>query len=252
MPVRGMGMIFYGTEGIGKTTFAMQWPKPLSFISLGESGFEDFKSLGEVPEGINDFSFDNYAAFSRYILNCTDQTIVVDNLSGFQPMFYQHIIDRDFEGLAKKFFAFTQGPNQDAPKEMVTFESLLNIKRNQGKHIVLLAHAGISKAVNPLGADILTYTLELDKGIRARFLKWAQATIFMNQEIDIGIVTEATKSGTILEGKANDSQVRMMYTRKSMVHSAKNRMNLPPFINMGNSPKEAFDNFWKAVPDQFK
>ena len=252
MPNRGLGITFYGTEGIGKTSFAMRFPKPVSFISIRESGYEDFKSLEEVPEGVCGFTFEEYQPLYNYILGCDDATIVIDSLSGFQQILYRHIITRDYQGNENKFFAFQSGPTYDAPAEMVKFEALLNVKRNQGRHVVLLGHAKVNKQVNPGGADFLTYTLDLDKGLLSCFLKWSQATIFMNQEVNINLVTEQAKGGMVLEGKASDSAVRLMYTRKAMTHSAKNRLNLPIVIPMGDTPDQAFNNFWDKVPPAFK
>lgn len=36
---RGLGLILFGIEGIGKTSFALQFPKPLMIMPLKEPGY---------------------------------------------------------------------------------------------------------------------------------------------------------------------------------------------------------------------
>ncbi len=251
---RGLGIIFCGTEGMGKTSLGSKFAKPMSFISIRETGYLDLQAVNAVDvEGVSHFEFDNYETLKKYILNCEDKTIVIDSLFGFEQILHQHLIDvvPQFEKSASKFYAFSTGPRQFVPREMVNFESILNIKRAKGTNIILLAHAKVIKAVNPQGADYLTYTLQLDEALTSCFLKWSQATIFINQEVNINVATDKA-GGVILEGKSLDNTARLMYTTKSMTHTAKNRMGLPKFISMGESADQAYANFWKHVPESFK
>jgi len=249
---RGLGLFIYGTEGVGKTTFACQFPQPLSCFSLQETGFDDLLEVGLVPKECLGINIKDYADLYSQINKSKDKTIVIDSTSGFQQFISDHVTATDFENKPALFSAFSQGLRRNVPQHMIPFEALLNAKRAQGTNIVVLGHAEVDVIKNPMGADLVTYLPRVDVALAEIFTKWAQAVLFMNIEAPPDIVTEATKSGTILEGKVTKGAIRLMYTQKSLNHSAKNRLGLPPVIAMGENAQEGFKNFWSLVPQVYK
>jgi hypothetical protein len=90
-------------------------------------------------------------------------------------------------------------------------------------------------------------------GVRSIITKWAQAVLFMNIDVNINRAVETDRiTKLIMEGKARDEDVRLMYTTKAPGHSAKNRLGLPMVINMGDSSKKAFENLWKHMPQAYQ
>jgi len=63
------------------------------------------------------------------------------------------------------------------------------------------------------------------------------------------------------KGKVTESKVkegldevvdRVIYTQNHPSHDAKNRLNLPPVIDMGRSAKEAYQNLVSNFPERIK
>jgi len=253
---RGLGLIVYGGEGMGKTTFACQFPQPLTVFSIRETGFDDLYDVGLVPKECSNYNVPNYASLTQILSACTDKTIVIDSMSGFQQIFFEYLIQTLYEGNRTKFSSYSVGARQDAPIMLLPLEAMLTEKRNKGQNVILLCHTKNEIGVNPLGANFETLTPDMDKGIRGVFTKWAQAILFMNLEVNLQVATDTAWSEgkqVALSGKAHNSTPnRLIYTEKAVGHSAKNRLGLPQYIPMGKSGPEAFTNFWKHVPSVYK
>lgn len=242
---------------MGKTSLAVRFPGPLTCISIRETGFDDLNDVGIVPPGCTNYNIPDYQYLIPLLKECTAQTIVIDSLSGFQQVFFEHIIKTQYDGNRTKFSAYSTGARQDAPIIMLDLEAVLTEKRNKGQHVILIAHTRVDTITNALGANYESSSPDLDKGIRANFTKWAQAVLYIDLNSTISIATEMVWTGgkqVAIEGKADrsDGPTRIMYTEKGLGHSAKNRLGLPSMINMGKSAQEAFDNLWKHIPQVYK
>ncbi len=267
-PKRGLGVMDYGIPGIGKTKWALEWPKPLYCFSLGETGFADFEYTGDLPPGCTGFTPPDYESFYNMLVQIINskekpRTIVIDSVSGFQQMFFDWLItsavkNNQFASIAEstqKFWAYFKGPRAEAPNAVPQFTAILSAFLNSGVNIVLLGHKKNETEENEAGADHMKAVIDLDVGIRNCFYKWAPNIFYMTLNATI---TTATKSGgfganqTILEGKTSGVAERWMYTSTNPQNDAKNKLNLPSIITMGQSSKEAFDNFWKLVPAVYK
>ena len=65
--MRGMGLIVYGRQGIGKTSFGLRFPKPLRVISVNEYGYDDLDDAGLVPADCDNVLMNNFPAFIKEI-----------------------------------------------------------------------------------------------------------------------------------------------------------------------------------------
>lgn len=240
--MRGLGIILYGPEGIGKTSLGAQFPKPMTFLSLKEHGYEELLEADLMEEeGIEHFDVTSYPSLLSHLKEAKGQkTVVVDSLSGFQQLLFEWCIEEFYEGSVQKFNAYSEGPSRTAPQQMVEFMALLSNLNSSGTNVILLAHSRVETVRNSLGADYSQAVIDLNDRICSVFTKWARAILFINLDL------------TIKKDKADDTQSRMIYTEKAPGHMAKNRMNLRPYITCGESPKEAYDNFVKALPPKIK
>lgn len=267
MPKRGLGVLYYTIAGFGKTTWALRWPKPLVCFSLQETGFDDYKFLGEIPEGCTGLSPSSYESLWNLLVGIqkepTFKTVVIDTLSGFQQMYFEHLIKQGMKNTRSgtqeeseaNFWAFYRGPRMEAPNSLVPFLSLITALLNQGVHVVLLGHKRNDVEENVAGADYKKAVVDIDEGIRNVFIKWSPNIFFGTLNTSISQATKTSGYGEntmILEGKANAIADRLMYTSTNSQNDAKNKLHLPTIIQMGNSPDEAFNNFWKHVPQVYK
>lgn len=229
---RGVGLVVYGVDGVGKTTLALQAAKPLTLISIGECGYEDLSEVeGEIPEGCENINCDSYPVLLDILKESVDQkTVVLDSLSGFQTAFFDYVTSVLYEGNKKKFMAYSDGLIKGAPSLLPEFLEVLDDLRNAGVNVILIAHCKTKTVNNPMGENYDSYLLDISDGIGSMIRKWAQAILFLNVEMN-----------------EKREEVRFMYTTKSPAHSAKNRMQLPSIISLDDSAAAGFSNFVKYL-----
>lgn len=261
MTVPGLKLAFYGGEGIGKTGTALQFAMlgSLRCLSCGESGFVDLQIVGEVPDGCTNVQITNWEQLVKEVKGCEENVLVIDSLSGLQTMLFDYVCRKVYSGIwdgKDGFSSYWKGQRVDSPIYLDALLNELDKLRNSGTHIILIGHMVTTTESNTLGADYLSHVLDMDQGdkggCRSLITKWAQAVIFMNIDVAITRATELDKSRQVMEGKAKDDDNRLMYTTKAPGHSAKNRLQLPPIINMGDSAMTAFKNLWNHMPQIYK
>jgi hypothetical protein len=258
--MRGLGAVFYGGEGVGKTSFAAQWAKlgPVKFISPGETGFEDLVMVGDIPSGCTNVTVNTFEALDKECSNVKEKTLVIDGLLELQTLIFDYVCRKHYDGVWEGkdgFTSFFRGQRVDSPPYCIKLLDKLNMLLNEGKNVLLLGHVFTITLPNTLGADFLSHVVALDDGdkggMRTVLMHWAPNVIFMNIDIAISRATE-TERRIVMEGKAKDSDNRLMYTMKSPGHAAKNRLKLPPVIPMGGSAEEAFQNFYNKLPQNIQ
>lgn len=252
---RGIGGILYGDIGVGKTSFALQFRRPLKCISVRESGFADLLELDPNLEGISAVSADNFSDLLAELEDADDQaTVVVDSLSGISQFMRTDILKHCYSGTTdnriKGFASFSEGWRIHGPIWMERLEERCEYLRSKGVNVILIGHVKIEKNKNIISNDYQAAMLDMESWPRAVITKWAQAVLFMT--IDFSVKSTKKWKGKTTESKVeeelDESVARVMYTTKHPSHSAKNRLNLPLSIDMGESAEEAFTNFKEALP----
>jgi len=265
---RGLGLLIYGTEGSGKTSFALQAAEYLGkthIINVKETG-----SLDLMEVNLDNFALDNIEKttdVTRYedIINGIAQPYpltIIDGVgaSGLQALLFDYVCRKEYNGQWEGkdgFNSYWKGQRVSSPPMLRQLMDRIDFYRSEGRHFILIAHAVTESVTNALGADYLAFSPDLDQGpqdgCRSVLTKWAQAILFMTIDINIATATEREKhTERTIEGKASQETVRLIYTTKGPGHSAKNRLGLPEIINMGKSSKEAFGNFFKNLPAIYK
>ena len=252
---RGLGIILFGIEGIGKTSFSLQFPKPLHILPIKEPGFDNLEMVGEVPAGCTRLKCANWEDVLVAVKACQAKTLVIDSISGLQEYLIPYVVQTCYDGNFKAFKSFYNGLRQDCPREMSMFLDIIEFKRAQGLNIVFCAHRKNDVDPDTGGADVQVQTLFGDEGITGPLRKWAQAILFMSGKRNIDIVTQSAGYGQdtkVLEGKSTGAPTRLMYTSFSGYHIAKNTLHLPPVIPMGKSAIEGYTNFYNALPEPIR
>jgi hypothetical protein len=255
---RGLGLVFYGGEGIGKTGTALQFSHlgPLTCFSIGESGYEDLETIGEVPQGCENLNIETWEQLLQNTKKIREGVLVIDSLSGLQKILFDYVCRSVYNNDFDKFSSYWKGQRVDSPVFLDNYLHLLDAMRHNGVHIILIGHMVTTNESNTLGADYLSHVIDMDQGdkggLRSCVTRWAQAVLFMNIEVAITRATELARDKTVLEGKAKDDDNRLIYTTKAPGHSAKNRLKLPEIVPMGESAQEAFKNLWSHMPQIYK
>lgn len=253
--MRGLSLIIYGIEGIGKTTFAMEFPKPLNIAPIREPGYDNLEMVGDVPAGVVPLRLKNYSDLLIAVEACQARTLVIDSMSGLQEYLIKHVTEHYYDGKSRSFDSYYSGLRQTCPKVVGGLIDLLDFKVSQGTNILILAHRQQDTDPDASGPDTKIQTLFGDQGITGPFLKWAQAVLFMSGKKNIDTVTKSTGYGDnqkVLEGKASSSVSRLMYTSFSGNHVAKNLLHLPPILAMGKSSAESYKIFLESLPQKIQ
>lgn len=272
-PTRGLGIIIYGIPGIGKTHFSLFFPGPLLCISILEpGGFRELKQISDefshdVPDhctGIEVEKFMNlYGSLQQVLQQPYYKTVVIDSLSGFQQIFFEHLINSNipqtktqtYKEAEQTFFAFYNGPRVQAPSALAPFLSVLSSLLNAGVNVILIGHKRNSNEENVSGPNYRKADIDMDEGLRNAITKWCPHVLYMDLQPSPTEVLASTGYGQNKEAtkvKTGYSSNKLIYTTTNPQNSAKNKLKLPELIPIGASAQETFDNFWKYVPNCYK
>ena len=258
MTTRGLSIIFYGTEGVGKTSLALQFKKEISVLSVNENGFANLDMVGDVPEACDNTDITSFPELIKYIRSARDySTLVIDSMSGVQQLMAEHILKQhyaDKDDPQKHFASFSEGYRCHAPFYAEQVCNELTLLNNKGINTILIGHAKMETVKNPTGTDYNATVIDMESWPRAVFKKWASAIIYMT--LDLEVVVTKTWKGKPTEAKAKadleSESDRIMFTTKHPSHEGKNLLKLPPYISMGESAQEAYSRFFSKLPPKIQ
>ncbi|MDI5952705.1 ATP-binding protein [Streptococcus equi subsp. zooepidemicus] len=215
---RAQRVVIYGPEGIGKSSFAAQFPDPL-FIDT--EGSTDNMDVARMDKPTSYTMLKNQIAFVK--ANPTVcKTLVIDTIDWAESL----IVDDVCAQHSKKGIEdFGWGNGYTYTKEeMGRFLNMLQEMIEIGINVVLTAHAQMRKFEQPdeMGAYD-RWELKLGKKTSSQTAplvkEWADMVLFANYKTVV--MTSETK-----KKKATGGQ-RMLYTEHHPAWDAKNRHELP-------------------------
>ncbi|HEL1325444.1 TPA: ATP-binding protein [Streptococcus equi subsp. zooepidemicus] len=218
---RAQRVVIYGPEGIGKSSFAAQFPDPL-FIDT--EGSTDNMDVARMDKPTSYTMLKNQIAFVK--ANPTVcKTLVIDTIDWSESL----IVDDVCAQHSKKGIEdFNWGNGYTYTKEeMGRFLNMLQELIELGINVVLTAHAQMRKFEQPdeMGAYD-RWELKLGKKTSSQTTplvkEWADMVLFANYKTVV--MTSETK-----KKKATGGQ-RMLYTEHHPAWDAKNRHGLPSVV----------------------
>ncbi len=207
----------YGPEGIGKSTFASQFPEPLFIDTEGSTKHMDVARLPKPS------SWTMLLEQVKYIRQHPDicKTLVIDTADWAEQLCMNEICAKS-QKKGMEDFGYGKGYVYLAEE----FGRLLNLLEDlieAGINVVLTAHAQMRKFEQPdeMGAYD-RWELKLQKKTAPLVKEWADMVLFCNYK------TFVVKT----EGNTNKAQggKRVIYTTHHPCWDAKNRHNLPEEI----------------------
>jgi hypothetical protein len=218
-------ILLYGTEGVGKSTFASKAPQNI---------------FCQTEDGLGQIECDKFP-LSKTFIECRDQlkalanekhdyqTVSLDSADWLERLIWDNVCRRANKrniqeiGYAKGFeFAL------DEWRETL---GLLEQCHQRNMAVILIAHAKIDKFEDPENPAYDRYSPRLHKHAQAMIVEWVDAVLFATRK----------RSTKMVEGKgleerpigipvgANGGE-RIIRTVESPSCSAKNRYELPPEI----------------------
>lgn len=214
-----MKIVVYGPEGIGKSTFAAMFPKPL-FIDT--EGSTKHMEVGRLPKPA---SWDMLQEEIRYVASAPGicETLVIDTIDWAEQLCIESVCARSMKSGIEDF-GYGKGYVYIA-EEIGRFLRLLDQVVDAGIHVCLNAHATIRKFEQPdeLGAyDRYELKLGRKTGSQTAALvkEWADMVLFANYKTYAVAVDDNSKKKKAQGGK------RVMYTSHHPCWDAKNRYGL--------------------------
>lgn len=208
-------VVIYGPEGIGKSTFASQFPVPLFIDTEGSTRHMDVARtpkttswpmlLGLVGEVINDPSL------------C--RTLVIDTMDWAELLCSQYVCDK-YQKKSIEEFGYGKGYTY-LSEEFGRLLNRLSEVVERGVNVVVTAHAKMRKFEQPdeLGAYD-RWEMKLSAKTAPLVKEWADLVLFANYKT-YAVKTEAGK----VKGQGGE---RRMYTTHHPCWDAKNRFGLAP------------------------
>ena len=218
---RAQKVVVYGTEGIGKTTFASHFPSPVFIDTEGSTDHLDVARTDKPTSWQMLISFvKEFATMPGFY-----RTLVIDTIDWAEQLCVEYICAKhDKSGIED--FGYGNG-YVFVREEMGRFLNLLDEVINAGMNVVLTAHAQIRKFEQPdeLGAyDRFELKLGKKTGSQTSPLikEWADMVLFANYKNEI--ITTQTNKKKATNGK------RLMYATHNPAWDAKNRHGLPDMM----------------------
>jgi hypothetical protein len=225
-PIRAL---VYGSEKVGKSTFAAGAPKP---IFLGaENGTErlDVERLqpstwSEAVEWVNDLSTDAHDY----------KTLVIDPVNWLEPMCWNSVVADS--GLTIETFGGGYGKGYLAALDLWRV-FVLGLEKcwRRGMNIVIVAHSQVRTFQNPEGPAFDRYELAMNVKAAGLLKQWVDAVLFARLET-FTKVDPATK-----KAKGYSSGARMLHTQPCAAYDAGARWKLPEELPL------SWSDFYEAI-----
>ena len=207
----------YGTEGVGKTTFASRFPGAVFIDTEGSTKHMDVARF-DAPD-----TYQNVLDQLAWVLGHADEvgTVVIDTVDWLEKLIFRAVCE---EKKIQNIEDIGYGKGYVYAKQKVQgLLELLDTIIGRGVHVVLVCHSMIRKFELPdeMGSYD-RYTLKLnEKNIAPLIKEWVDMLLFVNYKTDV--VTGA--DGKTKKGKGG--QKRVMYANHNACWDAKNRFGLP-------------------------
>jgi hypothetical protein len=174
------------------------------------------------------------------------KTLVIDTMNGAERLCHEHVCKRDFGGDwgEKGFISYMRGFEISLGDWREFLDLLDQLRLKRGVRPLLLIHTKVVAFKNPIGPDFDKYQPDMNNKTWALTAKWLDAILFGNFEpplLDEKVSSKKTKALT--------GMTRKLYSEGQGGWDAKNRFGLPPEIEMGDSPQEAYKAFMTAVKE---
>lgn len=214
-------VVIYGPEGIGKSSFAAQFPRPLFIDTEASTMHMDVARL-ERPS--------SWAVLMEYVQELTKDhqgftTLVIDTIDWAEQLCVQHICAKHQVGGIEDI-----GYGKGYVYEKEEFGKLLNKLQDlidSGMNVVLTAHAMVRKFERPDQPPYDRYELKLNKAASQKISdmvkEWADMLLFANYKEEVLKVD--SKDSSSKKVRVSGGQ-RVMYTSHHPNWDAKNRHNL--------------------------
>jgi len=221
---RPMRVLLFGTEGLGKSTFASHAPSPIFLASedgtsqLDVARFPEPKSWRDAMDAIHALTIDEH----EY------KTLVIDTLDWLEPLCWAAVCEKpDEKGKRRdniEAFGFGKGYVAALDEWRLLLARIERMRLARNMHVVMLAHSWVKAFKNPEDDDYDRYEMKLNNKASGLLKEWCDVVLFGAYET-FAATDKATK-----RTRGVSTGARVVHTQRTAAWDAKNRYDLPPTI----------------------
>lgn len=218
---KGLKVLVYGPEGIGKSTFASRFPAPVFIDTEGSTEHMDVVRVDPAPRSWTELlEVVRQMATPQYAVGY--QTLVLDTADWAEKLCSKHLCDaRGYKGIED--FSYGKGYTY-LEEEFGRLLNLLTDVIDTGNSVVITAHAAMRKFEQPDEQGAYDrWELKLQKKTAPLVKEWADAVLFANYKT---IVVNVDGQGAAKGKNKVQGGRRVMYTSHHPCWDAKNRFGL--------------------------
>lgn len=219
--------LIYGHGGIGKSTFASRFPRPVFWVT--DPGLGTLR-CNKLPKATTLEEFAKWQSVLESNLNDFD-TLVLDSLGTLEQLIWNHVC-KNYETKTGKIEtvkhigdpAYGAGYQQALRYWNPIFNFLDKMNEKHKKEIILIAHARADTSVNTETMDSLKMMPAVHKYVQTRLDQWCDEIFYAYMTTFTRMETHGDK--VKVKGTKSDGE-RMMGCVGCGAWMAKNRFDLP-------------------------
>ena len=219
-------IVLYGTDGIGKTTWAAGAPNPIFLPTedgcndVGVARFPLIKSFGEFNSRISEVLTQEH----EY------RTLVIDTADWLERLIWEAVAQEHGKNDIEEI-GYAKGPKHAVGKWAFVLKSLDHIVHTRKMAVILLAHAKVEKMDPPDNDPYNVYNLDLHASLAPMIREWADEVLFAN--FKTFVVKKDTDKGFGQKRSLGVGGIdRVVHTCGTASHYGKRRIPMPDEIEM--------------------
>ena len=215
--------VLYGTHGIGKSTWAAQWPSPIFLPTEDGSSDLEVPKLPLITEAFSVYT----AAMELSAENAEHgfRTVVLDSADWLEKLIWKDIIREAAKATVTNIDDIGYGKGHTETAER--FRKILsgfNGCRDRGLHVVIIAHCEIKRFESPEGDSYDRYMPKLHRQSASLLQEWADEVLFATYKTFVRQQDEGFGRKRSIGIGGDD---RVLKTCERPGYLAKNRLRLP-------------------------
>ena len=216
---RALKVVAYGSEGIGKTTFAAAFPEPLFIDTEGGTSHMDVRRINRPKSWSELLTIIGEVAATADVC----KTLVLDTADWAEQLCVTHVCEK-YKQSSIESFGYGKGYTYLA-EEFGRLLTALDKVIDSGKNVVITAHAKMRKFEQPDEQGAYDrWEMKLSKQVAPLLKEWCDMLLFLNYKTYV--ITTDTNSKKAQGGK------RVIYSSHHPCWDAKNRHGLPEEMDL--------------------
>lgn len=211
-------IMIYGSEGVGKSTFASLAPNPV-FVQT-EDGLSEIDT-SKFPLAR---TFDDVVMQLQAVRDEQHEygTLVIDSVDWLERLVWDRVCaDYGVKSIEKADGGYGKGYVHALTYWRQIVSTLNDIRSKRGMAVILIAHAAVERFEDPEHAAYDRYTPRIHKKACSLICEWVDAVLFASRRLRVDSTTgKAAPVGA-------DGGERILRTNGSPACIAKNRFGLP-------------------------